>query len=396
MPTVASIEPRRHGNKFVVSLPPALSDTGKRKRHSFDTQKEAQQFADSFKKDREVGLQIASRASTQLIRAAVDLDEELRYHYGFEGGLVEAVEELKRRLDAERVLPTFHTLLARFEKDRGVDWSEGSMGRQEWFRKQVADVNFAPHQLFLSDTWSEWLNARAEEQNWSEGTFNAAAGMLSSVFEHGIKKSLITFNPMRGVCRKKVRNGAPAVYTVSQTEALLNCAWNHDRELVPYFAIAVFAGLRPADKDSEISRLTWEDINWDERWIRVNATKTETVRYVNMEDNLLAWLKPFQGRTGSVVPVNLTRRRRDIIRGRYQSPKGTPASEWTALVPNGESYRDITRHTFGSYLDAKYRDYRVITEQMGHTDIKTYQSHYRNARTKKEGEQFWAIMPPVA
>ena len=63
-------------------------------------------------------------------------------------------------------------------------------------------------------------------------------------------------------------------------------------------------------------------------------------------------------------------------------------------MPFGLQARDITRHTYGSYLEAKYRDRNVVKENMGHTSFKTYEQHYRNARSPQEGERFWSIVPP--
>ncbi len=174
------------------------------------------------------------------------------------------------------------------------------------------------------------------------------------------------------------------------------CAWEHYREPVPYFAIAIFVGLSP-DENSEITALTWEDFNLGEGWIRVAANfdnKTETKRFVDIEPNLRLWLAPWTGRTGRVVPSNLRTRRRWITRGKYQSPPGTPEKKWKQLVPFGKKERDITRHTYGSYLEARYRDCNKVKESMGHSDFKTYEQHYRNARSPREAKAFWNIVPP--
>ena len=81
-----------------------------------------------------------------------------------------------------------------------------------------------------------------------------------------------------------------------------------------------------------------------------------------------------------------------------QHPRDTScrpcALTFCELVPFGLQARDITRHTYGSYLEAKYRDRNVVKENMGHTSFKTYEQHYRNARSPQEGERFWSIVPP--
>jgi integrase len=138
-------------------------------------------------------------------------------------------------------------------------------------------------------------------------------------------------------------------------------------------------------------------VNLDEGWIRVAAkfdNKTETKRFVQIEPNLKLWLEPCKKDSGRVVPKNLRTRRRWITRGKYQCPPGPPEDKWTQLVPFGSELRDITRHTFGSFLEAKYRDRNRVKEAMGHADFKTYEQHYRNARSPQEAEAFWSIVPP--
>ena len=202
---------------------------------------------------------------------------------------------------------------------------------------------------------------------------------------------------MLGVKARKIRRKHVPVYAVEQVQTLMSAAWEFDRELVPFFAIAIFAGLRPGHKDSEIRNLKWEDVNFGERWIRVATNfdnKTGTKRFVPIEDNLLLWLQPWVKSKKPVLPVNFVRRRRALVRGKYQSPSGTPEEKWQELVPFGEEVRDITRHTYGSYLDAKYRDRNMVMANMGHTNFKTYEQHYKNARSPQEADRFWGIVPP--
>ena len=182
-----------------------------------------------------------------------------------------------------------------------------------------------------------------------------------------------------------------SVLTVEQTRELLETAWYHDRELIPYFSIGVFAGLRP---DSELLRLDWKDVNFEEKWIRVGfGNKTDTKRFVPMEANLLAWLGEWKDAEGAIVPTNLVKRRRYVVRGKYQMPEGTPQKEWKPLA--SWSQRDIMRHSYGSYLDAKYKDRNMVKENMGHSNFKTYEQHYRRAIAPEDAKNFWAIVPPV-
>ena len=338
----------------------------------------------------------ARSAGPKLIQAAVNFDELFREIYGFEGGLVEACESHMKELDKRDQSTRFGDLLDTFEKSHDRNWGKSYRTHWNTLRKILFELEGRSVILLDVKFWSEWLETISKEKNWSDRTYNDYTSMLSSVWKFGVKHELTEKNPIDGIIRRKLRKKTIAVYSVNQVKTVLSCAWNHDRDLVPFFAIAIFAGVRP-DVTGELGRLEWEDINFEEKWIRVAAkfdNKTETKRFVPIEPNLLTWLNNWKGEKGLILPKNFVKRRRYVTRGKYQSPPRTPSSKWKELVPYGSKVRDITRHTYGSYLEAKYRDRNIVKENMGHSDFDTFEQHYRNARTPKQAEQFWAISAP--
>ena len=382
---------------WVLSIPPSLSPSGKRKREFFSIKKEAEKRADQIKNAWEAGHRIARVAGPELIRCAVDYDESFRSLYGFEGGLREACEAFMAHLDQTRESLLFRDLLDAYEQAKFNSWSVSYQRNWKWFRGLLSEIQEQPIVAMNSDFWAGWLEQTARKSQWKDCTANDVAAMISSVWSAACKKGQVERNPLSGVHRRKVRRTSKAIYTVDEVRCLMNAAWEHDKDLVPYFGIAIFAGLRP-DENSEIANLTWEDVNFDEGWIRVAANfdnKTGTKRFVPIEPNLQLWLEPWRGGQGSVVPKNLRSRRRWLTRGKYQSPRGTPPSQWKELVPFGSEVRDITRHTYGSYLEGKYRDRHKVMSNMGHMSLATYEQHYRNARSPQEAEAFWSIVPPT-
>lgn len=384
---------------WVLSVPPSLSPTGKRKREFFGTKKEADKRAEQLKAAREAGSRIAQVAGPDLIRCAVNYDELFRTVYGMGGGLEEACESFIAHLEATTQGLKLVDLLEGYGRERFDHWSLRYRRNWKWFRGLLVEIEGNPVVMVSSaDYWTAWLDGRSQEGDWKPDTFNNVAAMLSAVWNAAYRKGVVERNPILGVARRKRTRRAVPVYTVDQVRTLMNAAWEHDRDFVPYFAIAVFAGLRP-DERSEITALDWEDVNFNDRWIRVAAefdNKTETKRFVPIEQNLMLWLEPWRDALGPVVPKNMRKRRRDLVRGKFQSLPGTPESQWVPLVPYGQEVKDITRHTYGSYLEAKYRDRNVVKENMGHSDFTTYEQHYRNARSPQEAEEFWSLVPPGA
>ena len=75
------------------------------------------------------------------------------------------------------------------------------------------------------------------------------------------------------------------------------------RDMVPYLAVAAFAGLRAA----EIKPLDWSEVHLagDEKFIEVKASKSKTAsrRLVPIVPSLAVWLMPFAQSSGPLVPV---------------------------------------------------------------------------------------------
>lgn len=380
--------------KWVISIPPKLSPTGRRKREYFSRKSDADDRAGEIRRLQERSADLVKKAGSELIKDAVNFDEIFRDIYGFEGGLKEACEEWMKRLDKEQQAASLKNLWDAYVRDHQGNWGKSSKTRWKTIESFLKPLMDKPVFMLEAAFWIDWLGEMAKERDWSDQTVNDVTGSLSSIWKHGVRQRLVASNPIDGIKRRRIARSHKAVYEVDEVSRLMACAWEHDRDLVPYFAIAVFAGLRP---ESEISRLRWEDINFEEKWIRVGTNfdnKTGTRRYVPIEENLLEWLKPWRNERGSVVPSNLRNRKRWLLRGKYQAPKDTPPEKWKSLVPCGQETRDISRHTYGSYLDAKVCDRNVVKENMGHTNFTTYEQHYRNARSPQEAERFWNIRPP--
>lgn len=397
MPRKPSLVPylEKSRRRWVLRIPADLSPTGKPKRETFVDRTEAFDRAERLRRDTKESERAVRVAGPELVRAALNFDELFREIYEFKGGLVEACEAFMKQIDEADQSLVHRDILEDYRALKWGGWSRDYRTTWNWMCKGVAELDERPLVTLTTSFWNEWLEERMRAEGWTAATFNNFVNVLSTAWNHAVKQDRVARNPLVGVIRKKVRTKHKAIYTVGQVRKLMDCAWEHDREMVPFFAIAIFAGLRP-DVDGEIGKLEWEDVNFEEGWIRVGKNfdnKTETRRFVPMEENLKLWLEPWRGASGAVLPSNFVRRRRYITRGKYQSPKRTPEKDWVELVPYGRHVNDITRHTYGSYLEAKYRDRNVVKENMGHTSYSTYEQHYRNARSPQEAEAFWSIVP---
>jgi integrase len=169
------------------------------------------------------------------------------------------------------------------------------------------------------------------------------------------------------------------ILTPDELAGLLNVA---SEDMVPYWTIGAFAGLRAA----EIERLEWTDVNLERRWIKVQArnSKTAARRIVMIQPNLLTWLNPYADRTGRVVPDNL---RFHVLEDRKRAAKAGVLKKW----PN-----NALRHSFASYHLAKFNDAARLALELGHVGQDIIFRHYREVVTPDDAERYWTIEPVTA
>lgn len=102
-----------------------------------------------------------------------------------------------------------------------------------------------------------------------------------------------------GLTRAKDTGGNIEVYTPDELKTMLQRLRANKPELLPFVAIGAFAGVRVA----ELTRLAWEDIDFEQGLIEVGAKKSKTAqrRHVPIQPNLAKWLEPYRGNEGLIV-----------------------------------------------------------------------------------------------
>ena len=177
-------------------------------------------------------------------------------------------------------------------------------------------------------------------------------------------------NPPRETAKAKETRPRPQILTVDQTAMLLERA---APELVPFVAIGAFAGLRRA----ELERLEWHEVDLESALIEIPASKAKSAadRFVKIEPNLAAWLKPHMQPRGNVVPLNY----RELL----------DATRYAAGITRWP--KNALRHSFASYHLAQFNDAAALSLQLGHTSPHLVFKHYRQVVRPKEAARYWQI-----
>src|SRR5690606_17408253 len=113
--------------------------------------------------------------------------------------------------------------------------------------------------LGATDTrfWRAWLSEWAKKADPAPATYNQVLATLRAVYRHEIGRKFQPNNPLELIpARRGVRREA-CVATPQAVDALLVWCWESVRELIPYFVLGFFAGLRP---ESELRFLRFEAI----------------------------------------------------------------------------------------------------------------------------------------
>tara|TARA_R100000655_G_scaffold107234_1_gene157414 strand:+ start:1388 stop:2524 length:1137 start_codon:yes stop_codon:yes gene_type:complete len=216
---------------------------------------------------------------------------------------------------------------------------------------------------------------------------------LRSWFNYAVRQKWMASNPMLELDAPEAQESETGLLNNKQCRDLLNAAAKDWPELLPYVALGIFAGIRPA----EIWRLRWEDVNMADRIITVTSDVAKTRRRagVQINDTLHAWLKDHVKESGAIVslPEKTFQRHWYACResvGLYKTGAGKAGNK--EIWPH-----DAMRHTFASNHFAAFRNISELQVEMRHTgNARTLNDHYLNVVTKKDALAFWKIVPKGA
>ena len=131
---------------------------------------------------------------------------------------------------------------------------------------------------------------------------------VHAFFQWCFRKAILSRNVISMIDKPVIDSKEPVSLSIKQARDLLFYATEIDNmSMLPYFAIGIFAGVRPR----EIIRAEWEDLDWDENIIRVRQRKglIKYTRSVELPPICVKWLDHCGSRekTGSIAPKNVSK-----------------------------------------------------------------------------------------
>jgi integrase len=375
MPRRISLEPYPSGLKkspWRVNLPASISGSGKRERRFFERKKDAETFCLQQRiRLKNFGRNASNLTPGQQEQAAIAFERLGPYAVTLNTVVAEFIERRKAREASVTFKQQFDAFTVS-RKNRSAAYLRGL--------KYTLPRFAALHDRLVADIHPGDIEAELDAM--TPAVRNAFLRNLRAVFNFGVKRGWIERNPVSKLDFEIIKRPEVVTLTPMEAEKLLRAA-AVSNDVLPYHALALFAGVRPL----ELQRLQWRHIDLNEGHIEITSdvSKTGRRRIINIEPNLKAWLNHYietGGTTlGNVTPVvNL----RTILR-EIRTTAGI--AEWT---------QDVMRHSYASYWLAQHGDINQLTLHMGHENPDMLWKHYHKASKKKDAELYWSIMPDQA
>ena len=182
----------------------------------------------------------------------------------------------------------------------------------------------------------------------------------------------VSTNPAADVGRFQIDRSHIEVLSEEQARILMNSVADFKAgKLARYFALALFAGVRPG---GELEKLAANPllIDLQNEVIRITEaiSKTRKSRQIKIRPNLFKWLTQY---SGEILPTNCDR-------------------ELKAIRKRFHLSHDVLRHTFISMHVGAFKSFADAAIESGNSE-KIIRGHYLNTSSFKDAQRFWSIAP---
>ncbi len=189
-----------------------------------------------------------------------------------------------------------------------------------------------------------------------------------------IDEGHIDKNPTNGLFYKPDDFNAE-FYDLETTKKLLHYVAQKEKDLVGFYALLTFVGLRPTEGE----RVQWKDYNSKTHQLYVRKGKTRG-RYVTLEPVAIAWMEWHREQTPQTEP--------------FVKLKALPnrQKQIRAAVLEGRWIQDGLRHGFATFFRNLKQDIALVADYMGNSPD-MIKRHYARAIDVTTLQEFWALTP---
>jgi len=237
---------------------------------------------------------------------------------------------------------------------------------------------------------------KAQVKAWLEGAGRSANDRRAAIhhfFQWAVDQELCRANPAATVTRIAQSPAPIRTFAPDQSKRILRAAATEEEgRWQAYFAIALFLGLRP---ESELARVSWEDIDLENKLLYVRSGKKGVEgftyqRKVPISEPCLSWIKRHLGKDVFVGAGAVKSRLRVLAAAGF-----TPSPRDGTDTPGKDQWiQDGTRKTCITMRAARGDEEGTILHDVG-TSKGMLENHYRDIGPKhhRAAKEFWGLTP---
>jgi site-specific recombinase XerD len=373
-------EPVKTPNGWRLNVPAKYTESGKRERHFFDTQKKAAAAAKDFKKAAEEFGHRSQAITPSLAEAATEAADILA------PWKVSLLEAARMVADIYKARAASHTLTTAC--DAWLLACESLRPRTlDGYTQTAAKLKTALGDKILATITAGEIQAAVcplgSSGAWVEGHLRNA----KAFWRWSAKKGWCNADVFNGVEKPKGGRdtGEIEILTVDQASNLLAVAAEHYPQAVASYALQLFAGIRT----EEIKRMEAHHVTADGIELAADITKKGRRRHITPSDTLAAWLKayPFQPCENWRETDKACRRLAGwAVESRLlKEPEPATLGAWP---------QNALRHSHASYSVAAGVPLESLLFEFGHAGNPTLlRQHYVGRASKKDALAYFAIVP---
>jgi hypothetical protein len=317
---------------------------------------------------------LATRLTAEQLGQAESCVDRLAPRYS----LIQAVDYFLRHHHAPEFTLTVSAALARFLtamegqiRPPSLQQVSASVKALQRFTDdaQVSSITTETVERYL-----ESMRARDGVNKASPKTWNNERGYIHQFLEwcKVRPQRFIESNPATDIRRFTIEQHHVQVLSLERCREVMEyVAGYKDGRWARFFAIALFAGIRPAGELRKLAAHP-EAVDLDNKVIRISGamSKTGKPRQVKIRPNLSKWLMKFPG------PIFPTKAKREL----------------TEIRQHLKLSHDVLRHTFISCHVGAFKSFADAAIEAGNSE-KVIRESYLNTSTFAQAKQFWKIEP---
>ncbi|WP_438481364.1 hypothetical protein [Oleiharenicola lentus] len=232
---------------------------------------------------------------------------------------------------------------------------------------------------------TEEVHAYLARRHVGKKAWNNIRGSLHAFFEfcRVAPRKWCEENPVGPIIKHRISRGIPEILSAARAAEVMAFLENwRGGSLVPYFALCLFAGIRPTVPRGEVWKLgkispaqmprIVDSANGVIR-ISPDVSKTRDLRQITIQSNLRLWLECYPLDRYPIVIPSMKKRVTEV-----RMKLGLTA--------------DVLRHTFISMHVAKFKSLGAAALEAGNSES-IIKRHYLNLVTAEETSLFWQIQP---